>query len=467
MPRERSMKTLSLATGRTSGALRLKKSGVKSSDRERVKFESSFLPVNGRRRPFWTGTDGSIRPVTRPSDAPQNSKTGRGRSPSFRPVIRQGRVRRIIEEEGQTHDWLKMSDSGESIPPEALSARSARKSRSRKKGLEKARTVSDSEEGGLSETDDEPVVTRQKNKRRARRPIKADVDSSSDSGSDETDATTEGNPFICSHCGHKHGSQRYISPIPKHLLQTNDPPLESEQVSLQQIIDDADSDQEIAEVDDSISRAEYLLRCLRRRRLEIQASALAAKGVTSAIRRVPREVIMTIVFYALGDDVGATTLDVSKGPWVYSQVCRLWREEILSCRAIWGDLDIDLPKEEKGCGQWPAALTTALARANPRNARNHRLVIKLQLASGSELAQKLLQTLIESSPFWVEATLILPRTALSRLKKLKGRLPLLRNIRINHTSTVSLDAKGLHQLFKSYLGRNYVISVMERTTRLI
>ncbi|KAJ7585598.1 hypothetical protein C8J56DRAFT_892315 [Mycena floridula] len=51
---------------------------------------SSFLPVDGRRRPFWTGTDGSIRPVTRLSDAPRNSKTGRGRNPSFRPVIRPG-----------------------------------------------------------------------------------------------------------------------------------------------------------------------------------------------------------------------------------------------------------------------------------------------------------------------------------------------------------------------------------------
>lgn len=263
---------------------------------------------------------------------------------------------------------------------------------------------------------------RQKRKPQPQKAVNEDSDSDSDSSSDETDASTDENPFICSNCNYEHGLQTYISPLPKHLLETNDPPLESEEVSLQQIVANADFDQEIADVDDTISRAEYLLRCLRRRRLEIQASALAAKGVTSAIRRVPREVIMAIVLYALGDEIGATTLDVSKGPWVYSQVCRLWREEILSCRAIWGGLDINVPKdpkEEKGCGQWPAALKTALARANPRKCKNPRLRIQLRLGSDSNLTRDLLQSLVESSLYWVEATLILPRTILPRLKNLK------------------------------------------------
>ncbi|KAJ7595490.1 hypothetical protein C8J56DRAFT_1115404 [Mycena floridula] len=339
-----------------------------------------------------------------------------------------------------------MSDSDDFSASEAASTRPARNH----KKSRRVSSGSDSEE--YSGTDEESVVcTRQKRKPQPRKPVNEDSDSASGSGSDETDAATEGTPFFCSHCGHKHGSQRYISPIPKHLLQTNDPPLESEQVSLQQIIDNADFDQEIADVDDTISRTEYLLRCLRRRRLEIQASALAAKGVTSAIRRVPREVIMAIVLYALGDGIGAATLDTSKGPWVYSQVCRLWREEILSCRAIWANVDINVPKEEKGCGQWATVLKTVLARASPRKSKNPCLRFQLCLASDSNLTRDLLQSLVESSLSWVEATLILPRTILPRLKKLKDRLPLLQKLRIEHTSARSssklLSSTSLRGLF--------------------
>ncbi|KAJ7595507.1 hypothetical protein C8J56DRAFT_384658 [Mycena floridula] len=338
-----------------------------------------------------------------------------------------------------------MSDY-EDYSASASDASSIRPAKSRKKGRPATSASDDSE----SETDEEPVVrTRQKRKPQPQKPVNEDSDSASDSGSDETDASTEEeNPFICFNCSHEHGLQTYISPLPKHLLETNDPPLESEEVSLQQIIDNADFDQEIADVDDTISRAEYLLRCLKRRRLEIQASALAAKGVTSAIRRVPREVIMAIVLYALGDSIEATTLDVSKGLWVYSQVCRLWREEILSCRAIWGGLDINVPKEEKGCGQWPAALKTALARANPRKCKNPRLRIQLRLASDSRLTREILQSLVESSLHWVEATLILPRTSLPRLKNLKDRVPLLESLRIQHLSTRPLDTKSIRKLFK-------------------
>ncbi|KAJ7595488.1 hypothetical protein C8J56DRAFT_1159944 [Mycena floridula] len=255
-------------------------------------------------------------------------------------------------------------------------------------------------------------------------------------------------PFECMNCGHKHIVEQYISPLPGHLLETNDPPLQSEEASLQQIIQDAGFDKEISALDDTASRLKHLLRAVNLRRMQARASALAAKGVVSAIRRVPREIIIRIVLYALegGDGlVQPATLDVTKGPWVYSQVCRLWREEILGCRLIWSNLEITQKEDDAGCKNWPAVLENVFSRAALHRGN---LRFQLHLRNDSGLAKDLIQSIISKSWKWQEATLIIPRALLGRLKRLNGRIPVLQSMRLGHTSTSELDSKCIAKSFE-------------------
>lgn len=253
-------------------------------------------------------------------------------------------------------------------------------------------------------------------------------------------------PFECTNCGYQHVFEQYISPIPKHLLETNDPPLESEEMLLRQIIEEADFQKDISQLDDGIARAELMLIAMKRRRSEIQASALAAKGVVSPIRRVPKEIIIEIVLYALHHDSG-TTLNVKQGPWVYSQVCRLWREEILSRRGIWSNINIEMPKEEKGCRHWPTVFDTLIERAD-LGPTSSSLTIRIKLQSEAVVAKELLQVALSTCTYWREAALVLPRSFLPRLKKLKGRIPQLQSIDISHTSHGLIDSKCLVGVFQ-------------------
>ncbi|KAJ7595477.1 hypothetical protein C8J56DRAFT_384113 [Mycena floridula] len=255
-------------------------------------------------------------------------------------------------------------------------------------------------------------------------------------------------PFQCTKCRHKHIVEQYVSPLPSHLLETNDPPLQSEEASLQQIVQDAGFDKEISALDDTVSQLETLLRNVKLRRTEVRASALAAKGVVSAIRRVPREIIIRIVLYALEDGEGSvqpTTLDVTKGPWVYSQVCRLWREEILGCRLIWSNIEIRQKEDDAGCRNWPAVLETVLSRAALHRGN---LRFQLHLRNDSGLAKDLIQSIISNSSKWEEATLIIPRALLARLKRLNGRIPVLQSMRLGHTSSSELDSKCIAKSFE-------------------
>ncbi|KAJ7595508.1 hypothetical protein C8J56DRAFT_922495 [Mycena floridula] len=312
-------------------------------------------------------------------------------------------------------------------------------------------------------SDDEPAASRvNRKKKKVSVPLPDDGDSSDSSSSQFESSNSEcyaspeaeedihtveqaQKPFECSNCGYQHVFEQYISPIPKHLLETNDPPLESEETLLRQIIEEADFQKDISQLDDGIARAELMLIAMKRRRSEIQASAIAAKGVVSPIRRVPKEIIIEIVLYALHHDSG-TTLNVKQGPWVYSQVCRLWREEILSRRGIWSDISIEVPKEEKGCRHWPTVFDTLIERADP-GPTNSSLTISIRLQSDSILAKELLHVALSTCTYWREAALVLPRNLLPRLKKLKGRIPQLQSIDIAHTSHGLIDSKCLVGVF--------------------
>ncbi|KAJ7595472.1 hypothetical protein C8J56DRAFT_1115360 [Mycena floridula] len=119
------------------------------------------------------------------------------------------------------------------------------------------------------------------------------VDSDSESSSSSTDSEgsehsdDEQEPpeaFECLECLYEHVIPPYISPLPKHLLETNEPLRECDEASLRRISAKAKFPSHLSSLDDDILRAEYILKRMKTRRTDIAASALAAGGIVSSIR---------------------------------------------------------------------------------------------------------------------------------------------------------------------------------------
>ncbi|KAJ7595655.1 hypothetical protein C8J56DRAFT_922866 [Mycena floridula] len=238
--------------------------------------------------------------------------------------------------------------------------------------------------------------------------------------------------FTCQKCGHQDVVEEYKSPLPSHLLETNDPALASEDHSLREMLAKSDFEGEIALLDAQISHFQEVLGALTRRREKTVESSLAAKGVLSAIRRVPAEIIGEIVLLALlasDGSVKPVSLNVKEGLWVYSQVCRLWRKEILSLTNQWSNIHIRHTQDQvKKNAHLPAVLTEILRRSQSRPLR---LCLRLEVESR---AKDILTVAVEESERWKDVRLHLSDRMAIPLKPLQDRIPLLESFHLEFSS---------------------------------
>lgn len=129
-----------------------------------------------------------------------------------------------------------------------------------------------------------------------------------------------------------------------NVLRTNDPPLEPEQDTLRGLV--ADTQRNILACDTEINELERkILRTQSDRRKAVVLLDIS-KGILSPIRRLPREIIAEIVLQALQMDSAdkwavVVTLDTRIGPWKYAQICRIWRDAILSFPQLWTHFRFD------------------------------------------------------------------------------------------------------------------------------
>ncbi|KAJ7595675.1 hypothetical protein C8J56DRAFT_1115734 [Mycena floridula] len=233
--------------------------------------------------------------------------------------------------------------------------------------------------------------------------------------------------FTCPKCGHQDVVEEYKPPLPSHLLETNDPPLASEEHSLREMLAKSDFEREIALVEGQISHLQQVLGALTRRREKTMDSNLAAKGVLSAIRRVPAEIIGEIVLLVLSASRGspkAATLNMKDGLWVYSQVCRLWRKEILSWTSQRSNVYIWYDWNQAKNIHSPAILTEILRRSQGRPLR---LGLWLQVESQ---AKEMLAVAVKESERWKDVRLHLSGKMTVPLKLLQDRIPLLESLHI-------------------------------------
>ncbi|KAJ7595657.1 hypothetical protein C8J56DRAFT_386239 [Mycena floridula] len=229
--------------------------------------------------------------------------------------------------------------------------------------------------------------------------------------------------FTCSHCGHQDVVEEYESPLPSHLLETNDPPLGSEEQFLREMLDKSDFERGIVETDAKLASLELMVVALRRRREKMAESFITTKKVLSPIRRVPAEIIGEIFMLALTEEDGsvrATSLNMAEGPWAYGQVCRIWRKEIFSRPSIWANIYIYHGKDLDHRRYSADLLDAIIQRSQSRPLR-----LDVCLNSESDIAKAILAKAVEFSHRWQSVALYLTPRLFARLKKLKSRVPLL------------------------------------------
>ncbi|KAJ7595653.1 hypothetical protein C8J56DRAFT_1160042 [Mycena floridula] len=214
--------------------------------------------------------------------------------------------------------------------------------------------------------------------------------------------------FTCSRCGHQDVVEEYESPLPSHLLETNDPPLGSEEHFLREMVEKSDFEREIAEMDVKLATLEEMVSALRRRREKTAESFIATKGVLSPIRRMPAEVIGEIFMLALTEEDGsikATSLNMAEGPWAYGRIHHL------------KNADQRLHSAE--------VLDAIIRRSQCRPLR-----LSVNIKSDSAIAKAILAKAVQHSYHWQFVQLSLTPHLFSRLKGVKSRVPLLVILRL-------------------------------------
>ncbi|KAJ7576742.1 hypothetical protein C8J56DRAFT_1062008 [Mycena floridula] len=203
-------------------------------------------------------------------------------------------------------------------------------------------------------------------------------------------------------------------PFLSHLLETNDPPEDVERCQLKEFLQSLHSGAEIHHL------AEH--------GADLEKITSAVKSVLSAIRRIPAEVVGEIIVAALTDPVTGsirgTSLDVKTGPWVYSQVCRLWRREGVSRSSLWAKIEIfDAIQSPHSA----AVLQEILARS-----RQQPCQLKLSPSSRPyTTTSDILAVATKHSFHWRDVELDLHPYQFDKLTRLQLCAPRLQKLRIN------------------------------------
>lgn len=218
----------------------------------------------------------------------------------------------------------------------------------------------------------------------------------------------------------------------KHLLRSNEAPLPTEENLLRGQI--AAAEDVLVAYHRRVACLERELQRIRDRRDDWKELIVSRKAVLSPIRRLPSELIAEIIHHVIGpDDVkGArVTLDVRKGPWPLGQICRHWRDAVLSLPDLWSRPYISAYDIRSAS---PQVLDVILHRSRdqPLDLSVQPTCVRLDEDEDVDedvykaLLGKLLKKLVSHSYRWRDAWfLALPVKFITGFDAVKNRLPLL------------------------------------------
>ncbi|KAJ7211085.1 hypothetical protein C8J57DRAFT_1400010 [Mycena rebaudengoi] len=242
-------------------------------------------------------------------------------------------------------------------------------------------------------------------------------------------------------------SASWRSVAPRHLLTSNDLPLETEALFIRDII--AHQRVHISYLDEAIARLHAKLAELVQERDETKRRMRVNAAIVSPLRYLPAEVLEQIFCAALPSLSEASArrrFDTHQTPWSLARVCRWWRSVALALPSLWSTVVIDL-------AGGPEAYPVRLLEQQLRLSKSWPLNVHFRSTASLFPGSVLLDTLVNCSHRWELADLRLTHPShLSTLSRIRGRLPLLRSLRIDATTLdkqiygVFAEAPELHHL---------------------
>ena len=203
-------------------------------------------------------------------------------------------------------------------------------------------------------------------------------------------------------------------PFP-HLLQSNIPPSDSEAIDILEVISAVEAQylrlQEVQELG-ADRMAKYQLD-------HAHQFVHAHKGVLSAIRRIPPEILQEIFIHIT---VPWTCSRWNTIPWALSQVCRLWRTTALSVSSMWSRLPTIYLHKKIPCS-YVAQIRELLVRS-----RDAPISFYLYAPFKELNSHPIIDALVLHSERWQTVAIDSTTPTIFAFKGIKGRLSSLRTL---------------------------------------
>ncbi|KAK7033459.1 F-box domain-containing protein [Favolaschia claudopus] len=203
--------------------------------------------------------------------------------------------------------------------------------------------------------------------------------------------------------------------LPELLSSTSGLPSESQTKEIMQHVGRLED--EISTTNSQIARLTAAIEQLIEYRVELAACVKSYRGLVSALRGFPNELLVEIFERCLDSDT-SHLYPHQHASWVISHVCSRWRGVALSTPSLWRHIHVP-----DYLGFHPSLITTQLERAGPMT----QLLIELP----SDCTTETLNRLLSVSAQWAEACLYLTFDGFSHFFRHTGKFSALKTLSLS------------------------------------
>ncbi|KAJ7603813.1 hypothetical protein FB45DRAFT_811734 [Roridomyces roridus] len=205
------------------------------------------------------------------------------------------------------------------------------------------------------------------------------------------------------------------------LMNTNDPPQDSERLYVREVVSKADA--RLACVEDEISRLEDRLKVLLREHALLSEYRTKNVGILSPLRRMPPEILGQIFSWALPTDEQAKSPayrpNPKDSPWVLTWISSRWRAIAVSTHSLWSLVHVDAAG---------SLHSLSMIQTQVQRARGLKIHFYGRQERNAAPQIQLFRFLSEHSNRWEALCLRLTSALVPRLDSLRGQLPALRRL---------------------------------------
>ncbi|KAJ7609332.1 hypothetical protein DFH06DRAFT_1485820 [Mycena polygramma] len=226
------------------------------------------------------------------------------------------------------------------------------------------------------------------------------------------------------------------------LLNSNEPPLDSEVVIVQSAIVKADG--RLAWLANEISQLRDRLQRLEEEQVSLSSFRAQNRAILSPLRRMPPEVLSEIFAWA-SPLAKLRKMRITDSPWLFTHVSRRWRAVAILNPSLWSLVVISCHSGPDQSPCYPTAMVeTQVSRAHTLKVHFHGCE-----TSDSRPQLEMFRSLTKHASRWEELGLTLTSFLVPLLADLRGRLPLLRRLWIQCADQASQEAEESIQCFQT------------------